>query len=278
VKEKRISGIGQIKVYAAKCFRLFMADRQWKNFVSAFIIIFLICLVTGDDMFREYTATKKGAFAVICACIWVGLFNSIQSVCHERAIIKREHRTGLRISSYICAHVIYEFALCALETLILFTAFMLRNLQNIPKPNGSIGTPAFDIYVTMLLVVFGSDMLALIISCTVKKESTAMTVMPFVLIIQLIMSGMLFDLEGVTEVISRFTLSRWGLNAIMTVANTNDNVRSGYDIAVRDDAIAAACEPNATNVLHKWMILAGFALLYIVISIIMLRRVDKDKR
>ena len=30
-----------------------------------------------------------GRFALISACIWVGIFNSIQNICKERAIIKR---------------------------------------------------------------------------------------------------------------------------------------------------------------------------------------------
>lgn len=117
--ERRISGQGQIAVYLGKCFRLFRNEKQWKNFLSSFIIIVIISMVTGPDMFNTYDATNKGAFAVISACIWSGLFNSIQSICRERAIIKREYRTGLRISSYILAHVIYEMFLCAGESLIV---------------------------------------------------------------------------------------------------------------------------------------------------------------
>ena len=113
MKDNRISAGGQIRIYAGKCFRLFWSEKQWKKLISTLIIMGIISLVTGDKMFKEYPATKNGAFAVICACIWVGLFNSIQSICRERAIIKREHRTGLRIGSYVMAHFLYELALCA---------------------------------------------------------------------------------------------------------------------------------------------------------------------
>lgn len=255
-----------------------MADKKWKSFVSAFIIILLICFVTGDDMFQTYQSTKKGSFAVICACIWVGLFNSIQSICQERAIIKREHRTGLHISSYIAAHVIYEMAMCAAESLIMFVVFMIRNHSHLPEANDSIVLPLLDLYITMFLVTFCSDMMALIISCIVKKESTAMTVMPFILIIQLIMSGMLFDLDGITAKISSLTVSRWGLNALITIANTNTKVLNQYKIATQDDVIASGCEPEFANLLHFWLILILFALIYIVVSTIFLEQVDKDKR
>ena len=274
----RITRFSQTGVYTAKCFRLFLADKKWKNFISAFIIIILICLVTGSDMFKEYGDTKKGAFAVICACIWVGLFNSIQSVCQERAIIKREHRTGLHISSYVSAHVIYEFALCAVESLIMFTVLLIKNWSHLPQPNSSIAMPLLDMYITLLLVTFCSDMMALIVSCIVKKESTAMTVMPFILIIQLIMSGMLFELEGITEKISSLTVSRWGLNALITISNTSASVRNGYNVAARNDSIASGCEPELSNLMHLWFILLMFALVYIIISTLFLELVDKDKR
>ena len=44
--------------------------------------------------------TLMGAFAIACVCIWTGSFNSIQVICRERDVIKREHRAGMHISSY----------------------------------------------------------------------------------------------------------------------------------------------------------------------------------
>ena len=77
------------------------------------------CIEIGDKTFSVNESTKTGVFAMICGCIWTGLFNSIQLICRERAIIKREHRTGLHISSYVIARLIFDFALCAAEAIIL---------------------------------------------------------------------------------------------------------------------------------------------------------------
>ena len=89
----------QIKVYFGKCWRIFKNENGWKVFISSGIITFLISLVTGADMFKGYRATRNGAFALVCACIWIGIFNSIQSVCKERDIIKREHLLSLSSAS-----------------------------------------------------------------------------------------------------------------------------------------------------------------------------------
>lgn len=268
----RISFFGQVRVYVGKCFRLFLAEKQWKNLVSTLIIVLLISLVTGRNMFVSFKDTKNGAFAIICACIWIGLFNSIQSVCRERGIIKREHRTGLRISAYISAHVVYELALSMAEALIVAAMLLLKNVKHLP-PEGLVVGMVPDLYLTLLFVIFGSDMLALLLSCIVKNENSAMTVMPFVLIIQLIMSGAVFDLDGLSEWISYATLSKWGLNGICSIANTNLSVRQGNWLSGTEEYTA-----SSGTLLKCWAILLSFALLYVVLAILVLRQVDKDER
>ena len=272
MKVRRQTRLGQTKIYIGKCLRIFINEKQWKLFITSAIIIIIIALVTGDDMFRNIQDTRKGAFALVCACIWIGLFNSIQSIVNERDIIKREHRTGLHISSYVLAHVVYEFLLCLVEAMIVLEITLLSNHSHLP-PEGLVFGMVIDLFITVLLIIFASDMLALIISCLVRRANTAMTIMPFILIIQLVMSGMLFDLEGITDKISNLTISRWGLNAIVSIANTDSGVKEGYDLAE-----LSGCTPSSDNLLKLWLIILVFAAVYVFISIILLERVDKDKR
>lgn len=272
MSERRISGQGQFRIYLGKCFRLFTTEKQWKNFISAFIIILLVCMVTSDNMFKKYADTRNGAFAIICGCIWIGLFNSIQSICRERDIIKREHRTGLRISAYVMSHVVYELFLCAVESLIVLAVMLLKNFNHLP-PSGLVLLMPLDLYLTLLLVTFSSDMIAVLISSIVKTQNTAMTVMPFVLIIQLVMSGAVFELKGFTSAISWLTVSKWGLNGICAIANTSGGVRDGY-IYSR----ATGANPKVDTLLVVWGVLLLFALVYILLSMLFLRLVDRDER
>ena len=274
MNENRLSAIGQIEVYIGKCFRLFRNEKQWKYFISSLVIILLIALVTGPDMFREYGPTQKGAFAIVSACIWSGLFNSIRSVCQERAIIKREHRTGLRISSYILAHVVYEMFLCAVEALIVLVVVCISNSSHMP-PEGVIIQSSFavipEMYISLFLVTFSADMLALLVSCIVKDENTAMMIMPLVLVVQLVMGGVIFELSGIAEYISRFTISRWGVNSLCTIARTEmvvDLQASWYN----------AGEGGSGVLVGDWLTLLAFCILYIVIAIVVLGFVDKDER
>ena len=159
--------------------------------ISAAIITLIISSVTGENTFVVAQDTRNGAFALVCACIWVGIFNSIQSICRERAIIKREHRTGLHISSYMIAHMIYELVICLMETVIVTLIMYMANRSHFPE-TGVFFPPLLELMITFFLIIYSSDVLGLLVSGIVKNENTAMTVMPFILIVQLVMSGMIF--------------------------------------------------------------------------------------
>ena len=61
--------LNQTKIYVGKCFRMFVTKKQYKNLISAAMIILLISIVTGNEMFTSYKDTKNGCFAIISACV-----------------------------------------------------------------------------------------------------------------------------------------------------------------------------------------------------------------
>ncbi len=293
MSDARISRVGQVGVYTGKCFRMFVNEKGWKNLISAAIISAIISWVIGDNTFVIFESTKSGVFALICACIWIGLFNSIQSVCKERAIIKREHRTGLHISSYVVAHMIYEFLLCAAEALILILVLVL--FRDVPNHGILFSLVELEFYVEFLLIMFASDCLGLCVSSIVRSENAAMTVMPFVLIIQLVMSGMMFALPENAESIKYLTISKWGLDAICSSADINEN--PNRDTMEKFQAAAASDEEinswkdlgltqeydydfdgTAAHVAYTWMILCIHCMVYGAVSIVSLEFIDRDKR
>ena len=260
----------QIAIYVGKCFRLFFHDQWWKTLLSAAIITLLISAVTASDMYQAYNSTRNGSFALICACIWIGIFNSIQSVCRERGIIKREHRTGLHMSSYIIAHLVFETVLSFVEALIVTLLIWLTNLSNFPS-RGVFMPALLEFFITYFLIILSSDALGVMVSSLVHTPETAMTVMPFVLIIELVMSGFIFKLQGFSEKLSYITVSKWGLNALCTTANVNM-----MDNHIPDYMDSYLFRPG--NLLGLWLILILFILIYGVIAIFSLEFIDRDKR
>ena len=263
------SRLNQIRIYVGKCQRAFVNEKGWKNLISTALITILIAMVLPDDVFYEYGPTRNGCFALICAGVWIGVFNSIQSVCRERDIIKREHRSGLHMSSYVAAHMAYELMLCLAEALIV-TVIICVSCRYLPY-DGVFLAPWMELYITFLLLIYSSDVLGIMVSSIVRTSNTAMTVMPFVLIIELIMCGYIFELDGFTEKLSYLTVSKWTLNALCTTANVNE--MEEYIPKFVSDYLH-----TTGHLLSMWGILLFFALLYGVIATISLEFVDKDKR
>lgn len=293
MSDARIGRVGQISIYVGKFFRTFINEKGWKSLISTLIISVILAWVIGDNTFQVNESTKTGVFAMICGCIWVGLFNSIQSICRERAIIKREHRTGLHISSYILARMIFEFCLCVSEAIILTIVFDI--FREFPSSGVIFGWTAFEFLISFILIIFCADALGILVSCIVKTENAAMTVMPFVLIIQLVMSGMMFSLPENAEPIKHLTISKWGLNAICSSADLNeipsvDTLEKFNEARESDDEIESWKDLGLTqeydmeydssiqHVAMTWLVLILYSALYGFLGILFLKLVDRDKR
>lgn len=203
----------QIRIYTKKFLRTLKKESIISIFIGI-IITFLVMFVTQKNMFKYFEGTKSGLFSLICVCIWIGIFNSIQLVCREKNdIVKDELDKSLKASSYMAAHFIYQFLLCAVQSVIVFVIFYLCMLDK-----GDIGNPLCYL-ITIFLIVFASDAMAFVISCAVPNPIVAMTVMPLLLLIQLVMAGVLFELNGLASKFANFTISKWGMEAFGKIGN-----------------------------------------------------------
>ena len=299
----------QIPVYIGKQLRLMIHEKNWKVLPMAAVIAFLVVYVLGSKMFRNMEYTKFGSLAVVCVCIWNGMFNSIQVVCKERDIIKREHRSGLHISAYLASHMIYQAFICLLQTIISIVIFKVFGMY-FPDTGLITGSFTLDLIITMFLVTYAADMLALMVSCIARTTTTAMTVMPFLLVIQLVFAGGIFPLEKpMAKQISKYTLSNWGINAvniasdynsqksialtraIATMQDSEDELMSRiHDVLALEEVqdkletytaqrlVNPDFEYTKSNLTKCWMILILFGAIYILIGLIFLERIDRDKR
>ena len=299
----------QIPIFLGKHLRMFINEGNWTVIPLSAITAYLVVYVIGKRMFINMEGTSYAAFAVTCVCLWNGVFNSIQVVCKERGIIKREHRAGLHISSYLASHMIYQAAISIIQVIICIVIFLVFGVH---MPSGSAVTGSFvlDLGITMFLITYCSAMLGLMISCIVHSSMTAMTIMPFVLIVQLVYANFIIPLDNVGQALSNGTITKWGIQAVCTVSDYNGqessvlltalntmNNKDPESLISRVQRVLTIDEVNHTvgqltasqlqnehyaftagNVWLNWGILAGFTLLYVFIGLLFLEQIDRDKR
>ena len=303
------SRLAQIPIFLGKHFRMFITEGNWKVLPLSAIIAYLVVYVMGKRMFINMEGTSYAAFAITCVCLWNGVFNSIQVVCKERGIIKREHRAGLHITSYLASHMIYQAIICLIQVVMMIVIFLIFGVH-IPSGSAVTGSFLLDLGITMFLITYASDMLGLMISCIVHSPMTAMTVMPFVLIVQLVFANFVIPLNAVGKKLSNVTISKWGIQAVCSVSDYNSqestvlltalNTMSNKDpdsLISRVQRVLSIDEVNhkvgqltasqlqnseyaftAENVLKNWGILIAFTLLYVLIGFLFLKQIDYDKR
>ena len=210
----------QVSICFGKLLRMFVYQNDWKVLPMAALIAGLVGMVIRKKFFINMEGTLMGAFSMVCVCIWNGCFNSIQVICRERDVIKREHRSGMHISSYIVSHMMYQALLCLAQTVITIYVTMLVGVQ---YPGEGLITSSFllDFLISMFLITYASDMMSLWVSSLSHNTTTAMTVMPFVLIFQLVFSGGMMTLPAWTKTLTEFTISNPALKVIAAQADTN---------------------------------------------------------
>ena len=86
----------QMFLYFTKILRIFLYQNDWKVLPMSAIVAGMASLVVRNGMFQSMEKTLTGSLALTCVAIWNGFFNSIQVICRERSIVKREHRSGFR--------------------------------------------------------------------------------------------------------------------------------------------------------------------------------------
>ena len=211
----------QVSICFGKLLRMFVYQNDWKVLPMAALIAALVSMVVRRDCFLTMEGTLKGAFAFTCVAIWNGCFNSIQVICRERSIIKREHRSGMHISSYVLSHMLYQALLCLAQTILTLYVCQMMGVQ-FPADGLFTSWLIADLAITIFLITYASDMLSLWVSSVAHSTTTAMTVMPFVLIFQLVFSGGIFSLPQWCQSLSDFTISNYGLKCIAAQADYNE--------------------------------------------------------
>ena len=204
-----------------RMFDRFSFRGDWKTLPAAVIITALVASIARKDFFTTMEGTIKGSLALTCIAVWNGCFNSIRTVCGERETIRGLRRRGLQPSAYIASVILFQALLCLVQTLL--TMYTCR-LVGIVFPEEGVFSPALvpEIGVTVFLISFASDLVCLCISAIVRDSVAAMTVLPFVLVINLVFSGSVINVAVWSKTISRYTISNYGVKCIAAQADYNN--------------------------------------------------------
>ncbi len=240
-----------------------------------------------DGQLDLFGGTQTGLFMLVCVAIFVGICNSIQEICKERNILKREYMTNLRLSSYTLSKLIVQAIICAVQMIIVLLIFSLFIKDKQVYSSGVIFNSVWtEYFITMFFLAFAADTMALVISAIVKNSSTANTFIPIILIVQIVFSGVLFDLGKQMDAFASLMISKWGIAGLAISSRLNDSrVKFLLDspdfelnLGTSMSAVKDLYMSTPENLLIVWAILLAFIIVCSVLCTLLLTRVKKDRR
>src|SRR5260370_2011580 len=154
---------------------------------------------------------QKYLFIMAFAAVMFGCINGAREIVKEGPIYRRERAVNLGIVPYMFSKITVLGMLCLLQSAIL--VLMVNAAE--PFHQGVFLTVSLEVYITLALTALAGLMVGLLISSLVLHNDRAMSMIPIILIPQVIFAGTIFPLKsGFMEVLGMFFAVRWAMAAL----------------------------------------------------------------
>ena len=225
VREARVDWPRQFSVLVRRYVAVLRADTR--NFWLLLLqgpLLGLLMLAAMPKGGLERGATPNGdAHTVLMTLMLSGTFlgasNAIREIVKERAIFRRERAIGLAPSAYVASKGVVLAALTVAQAFVLVALALTR--QNAAPKGIVFSSPVLELGIAIALTGLTAMAIGLVVSAFVRNADIALTILPLVLLTELILSGALFVLgdKPVLSEASYLAGSRWGFS--MTAATVD---------------------------------------------------------
>jgi len=202
-------------------------------------------------------------FWVAFAGFFFGLTYGLLQIVGERAIFRREHRSGLSAGAYVAAKVGVLVPVLAVVSAVLLG--VLRALDRLPAMGWDVYT---SLLVTLMVEAVSALALGLLASASVSNAAQAALALPMLCFPQVLFAGAVVpvaDMAAPGRWLSLGLANRYSFEALGRAL--------GLDrFAGTLPAMRAYGDTFAGTVAYRWLVLAGFAALFTLATVQVLRR------
>ncbi len=211
-KTNRLGIVGAIRQWAtlsSRYSRVLLKDKfnLFVLFAQAPMIALLVYFVMGANQPRDFAY-----FALSLCAIWFGTSIASREIVRERKIYERERMVNLGLLPYLLSKYTVLGMIVAVQCLLLFIPLKFFDVTGLmPMPGMLAGIPQF---VTMLLTACVGIALGLFVSAAVKTSETATSLIPLILIPQIIFSGLIGVPSGINKVVGLTMPAAWSFDTM----------------------------------------------------------------
>lgn len=193
-------------------------------------LLMLLALPTGqleppaDGAIR--LAAKGGLVLLILVlgATWLGASNAAREIVKELPIFRRERAVGLSISAYLASKVVVLSAITVFQAVVLVLLATAR--QGGPVDAVVLGSPRLELIAAVALAGLAAMSLGLLVSALATRLDRAMTVLPVLIIVEMILAmGGVFPEVVRQPVLKQLTYvagTQWGFSAAASTTGLSD--------------------------------------------------------
>lgn len=206
-------------------------------------------------------------FIMVLSSIWFGCNNAAREIVDEFSVYKRERMYNLRIDSYILAKL-FLFLIIGCMQIIPFSLIVHAKL------------PLADVFDTGAFLFFlscVSVLLGLFLSSAFSTAEKVMSVIPIVLIPQIMFSGVIVKIPDRIIWLSYLTVTRWGMQGISKIQTTlkfMTQEKNGQSAEMERKTSEIIGYSTDFSLLQTALILSLIALIYYIMLYLMMKRKD----
>ncbi|HKR59640.1 MAG TPA: ABC transporter permease, partial [Pyrinomonadaceae bacterium] len=198
-------------------------------FAQAPLIALLTYLVVGATAPRDFPY-----FILALVALWFGTSVASREVIRERAVYNRERMVNLRLLPYVGSKLFVLMLIVSVQCVLLFGTLKLLDLTTLMSlPGKFAGLPQM---LVMILTGMVGVALGLFISAVVKTSEMATSLVPLILIPQILFSGLVGVPTGFAKVVGVVMPATWSFDEMKRL--------SGLEVLRGKDEDA---EPAGTN-------------------------------
>ena len=186
------------------------------------IIAVMLFFVMGKDQPRDFAY-----FVLSLVSVWFGISVSAREIIRERAVYNRERMVNLGLIPYIFSKLFVLGIIVGIQCLTLFLPLKLLDLAGLmPMPGELLGIPQFWV---MLLTAGVGIALGLLISALVKTSEMATSLVPLILIPQILFSGLIGVPTGINKVTGLVMPATWSFDTMKRFSTLDTLEEEGAD-------------------------------------------------
>ena len=223
------------------------------------------------------TDAQKVLFIMAFATVLFGCINGAREIVKEAPIYRRERAVNLGILPYMFSKIVVLGGFCLFQSLVLTAVVELGE----PLRQGIFLPPFLETYITLCLTSLAGLMMGLAISAIAPNTDRAISVVPILLIPQVIFSGAIIALKDwPSQILATIFPTRWAMAALgssigLHAEQVGGDRLFGNDYTYHGTLYSTYSQAEALHrLLLSWAALVVITLVLIVVIGIFLKRKD----